>query len=288
MIGFINLIKPVGMSSNQAVGYIKRTMGLKKVGHAGSLDPLASGVLPIMIGKATKLFDYTLNIGKEYICELEFGRATDTLDTEGNITAISNVIPTQEEILKVLPQFLGNIMQTPPKYSALKIQGKRMYQLARDGEDFDVEQRPTFVYDIRLIDFSLPRARFYIHCKSGFYVRSFCRDIAYLLGSVATMTALVRTSAARLNIKDAITLEEVSNYVSNSDFSFILNADNILRDYGSVLIDDREYFCLRNGMSVKKTLEYTGLYKVYYDNNKFIGIADYSNNFLKMNVLLNE
>lgn len=285
MNGFINLIKPVGMSSNQAVSYVKRILGIKKAGHAGSLDPLASGVLPIMLGRATKLFDYTLSMGKKYICELEFGKLTDTLDTDGEIIEKSDIVPSKDSIISVLPNFMGNIMQIPPKYSALKLNGKRMYQLARDGVEFDVEQRHTHIYELKLLSINANRARFYIRCKSGFYVRSFCRDIAEQLGTVATMTALVRTSAANMNIDDSITIEELSQYIENNDYSFVLDTDYILKDFESVSVDDRECFCLNNGMCVKRALSNNNSYKIYY-NNSFLGIAKYSNGLLKMNVLI--
>lgn len=285
MNGLINLIKPVGMTSNQVVGIVKRYLKTKKVGHAGSLDPLACGVLPIMLGRATKLFEYTLRMPKEYVCELEFGTITDTLDTDGVVISETNTIPRLNEIKCAINNFIGEFKQIPPKYSALKFNGVRMYDLARRGVDFEIEPRNTAVYDLKLLYFDGRKARFYIKCKSGFYVRSFCRDIAFELNSLATMTALIRKRAANLDLGNSITIEHFIELVSNNDLSFINTMDTILSDYDKVFIDDSEKFCLVNGMTIKYVSHEGDIYRVYH-KNQFLGLAKSIDSRLKMDVLL--
>lgn len=285
MNGFINLLKPTGMSSAQAVGFVKKTLGIKKVGHAGTLDPLASGVLPIMLGRATKLFDYMQNHRKEYICEVCFGVETDTLDADGQIVECHKYIPTDTEIDTALDQFIGTIKQIPPKYSALKYQGQRMYDMARTGQDFIVPERETTVYHIkRLRSINKKRVLIYISCKSGFYVRSFCRDLAKALGTNGFMSALIRASVADFNIQDSVSVEELSTHIKNGHTSFVQSMDTPLKELPLIVFGASECSGLRNGLSLPYHAS-NNLYRIYQEG-LFIGLARLSDNVLKMETLL--
>jgi tRNA pseudouridine55 synthase len=206
MKGFINIIKPQGMSSAYAVGAVKRKFNMP-CGHMGTLDPMASGVLPVGLGKATRLFDYLLDKKKTYVATFRFGVLTDTLDTTGTVTATCDKIPTSDEILSVLPRFVGEIEQVPPLYSAKCVDGKRGYQLARQGVDFKLPAKKVTILNIELLgqkgeaDFD-----FKIECKGGTYIRSICRDLAYSLSTYATMTSLEREKSGCFTKDNAFSL----------------------------------------------------------------------------------
>ncbi|MDY5730168.1 MAG: tRNA pseudouridine(55) synthase TruB [Eubacteriales bacterium] len=285
MNGFINVLKPTGMSSSQAVGFVKKICKLKKVGHAGTLDPLAAGVLPIMLGRATKLFNYLQDHQKEYVCEICFGITTDTLDADGTVIQRCEKIPSTKELDAILPSFMGDIEQVPPKYSALKIQGERMYKLARDGKDFEVPRRKTTVYQLqRLNNIEDGKVRIYIQCQSGFYVRSLCRDIGEALGTAAFMNVLVRQSAGSFTLQKAFTVEELEQMANANDFSFLMPMDDALQHIPSVEVNQTESFALANGRTICTTVN-NGLYRIY-DTHSLLGIAYAKDQQLKLETIL--
>ena len=215
MNGFLCVLKPPGMTSSDVVvrvrGKLKR-MGYKvKVGHAGTLDPEASGVLPLMIGKASRLFDYLVEKEKTYVAQLKPGYATDTQDAHGVITAGSGERVTREQLESVLPQFIGEIAQIPPMYSALKREGQKLCDLAREGIVIDVEPRPTQVYAIDILH-ELDDGSFMIkiRCGRGTYIRTLCHDIGAALGTHAHMGLLLRTQTGMFTLDDAHTVEEIN------------------------------------------------------------------------------
>ena len=197
MLGFINVYKPSLMTSNAVLAKIKRQYGIKKIGHMGTLDPLAEGVLPIAIGNATRMFDYFLNKQKTYIATFEFGYETDTLDSQGEKIAETNVLPTKDEVLNVLSGFMGKQLQMPPKYSAKNVNGKRAYDLARAGVDFELNPKEIEIFNINLLENNGNTFVFEITCSSGTYIRSIGRDLGYKLNSLATMTKLIRTKSGK-------------------------------------------------------------------------------------------
>ena len=210
--GWIILDKPVGLGSTQAVSAVKRALReagepKTKVGHGGTLDPLASGVLPIAIGEATKLCGRMLDASKQYAFAVRFGEETDTLDAEGQIVATSDVHPTAEEVANILPQFSGRIEQTPPVYSALKIEGKAAYARARAGEEVELKPRQVTIHELRLISASGNEASFLTTVSKGTYIRSLARDIARALNSVGQVTMLRRTRAGPFGLEKAISLD---------------------------------------------------------------------------------
>ncbi len=212
MNGIINILKPPMMTSNSVVAAVKKYSGQAHVGHTGTLDPNASGVLPICVGKATKLAEYFLADEKEYIGEILFGYETDSCDTEGNVTVSSDKIPSEDEIRSILPQFTGEIVQYPPMYSAIKINGKKAYELARNNEEVNIPPRDVFVESIDVLSFTAPdRVVIKVRCSKGTYIRSLARDIARALGSCGCLSMLVRTKCGVFGIEDSVTLDEVKN-----------------------------------------------------------------------------
>lgn len=218
MQGLILLNKPKGITSFSAVSKIKWLAGEKRVGHTGTLDPLATGVLPIFIGRATALSGILLDADKSYIAEVKLGVATDTCDITGKVIKESNVSVTKTELEKVLEKFKGVISQIPPMFSALKKDGVRLYELARQGKQVEIEARTVTINRIELLDFSDKSFKMLVECSKGTYIRSLCRDIGEMLGCGATMTELVRTATSGFSLNDTVSLdmltkENISEYV---------------------------------------------------------------------------
>jgi tRNA pseudouridine55 synthase len=222
MHGVINFLKPPGMTSHDAVAFVRRIAGTKRVGHTGTLDPAAAGVLPICIGQATRLVEYLQEGTKEYIAEVTFGQETDTLDAMGEVVSTGDASHVTEQTLcDVLEEFRGTIQQTPPLYSAIKQGGKKLYELARDGvqeSEVEIQSREVTISQLHLTRFVAsdvstqePRAMLHIECSGGTYIRSLVRDIGRALGCGATMTFLVRTRNGFFSIDDARTAEAISN-----------------------------------------------------------------------------
>jgi len=210
--GWIILDKPVGLGSTQAVGAVKRALReagepKTKIGHGGTLDPLASGVLPIALGEATKLAGRMLDATKAYDFTIHFGEETDTLDLEGDVIATSEVRPTREQIETILPHFTGPIRQVPPAFSALKVEGKRAYDLARAGELVELDARDVTIHEMQLIAFRADQITLSATVSKGTYIRSLARDIAQALGTVGHVTMLRRTRAGPFTLEQAISLD---------------------------------------------------------------------------------
>lgn len=211
MEGVVNLLKPPGMTSSDAVTDIRRLFGIKRVGHTGTLDPGAAGVLPICVGRATRLFDYLVDKQKEYIAQIHFGAATDTQDSYGTVTERCERIVLPEEVMAALPRFTGDIGQVAPMYSAVRVDGKKLYQLARRGEETPEVRREVTIYSLELLAQD-GENRFLIkmNCSKGTYVRRVCADIGAALGVSAHMAFLLRTRSGNFAIEDAYTLAELA------------------------------------------------------------------------------
>lgn len=223
--GIIVINKPAGWTSFDVVNKLKYKVKPLKVGHLGTLDPMATGVLLVTIGKATKLFDIMQEKRKTYIATFEFGFETDTLDNTGKETATCDNIPTLNEILGVLPKFIGKISQLPPKYSAKSINGVRAYDLARQNIEFELKPKEVDVYQIKLISYENNQLKLEIECGSGTYIRSIGRDIAYELNSLATMTNLVRTKIGYFDLKDCVNIEQINEDLDNQ----IISVNSVLQ-----------------------------------------------------------
>lgn len=245
MIGFINVNKPVGMTSAQVVGAVKRKLGLDKstkIGHMGTLDMQASGVLPIAVGKATRLFGYMLTKRKFYRAEFTFGFMTDSLDSVGEVIARDNKIIAKNEVESALEQFRGDIEQVPPLFSAKSVGGRRASDIARAGETVELSACPIHIFKFDLVENKGQNAFIFdIECSAGTYIRSLCRDLAKSLGTVGTMTALTRTRAGVFELENAVDLEKVA--IEN-----LLPADIVLGNVSKLEFEtDREMQILLNG-----------------------------------------
>lgn len=244
--GFININKPTGMTSFEVVGQIKKALKVKHIGHLGTLDPAASGVLPIAIGKATKFFDFFLKKDKEYIALAEFGVQTDTLDSFGNITKIDDErVITDNEISRVLPKFIGKIEQTPPKFSAVKINGKKAYELARENKDFEIKKRQIEVFNIKFQPKTTKNAfLFDIHCSAGTYIRTLICDIANSLGTVATTSVIIRKRSGLFDINSSIPLNE---FLQNPK---IMSYEQVFKYYNFFDVGSDDFQRLKNGAKI--------------------------------------
>ncbi|HIU79909.1 MAG TPA: tRNA pseudouridine(55) synthase TruB [Candidatus Coproplasma excrementipullorum] len=281
MTGFINLNKAVGSSSAREVSVIKRLTG-QPCGHMGTLDPMASGVLPVGIGNACRLFDYFLTKRKTYLATFRFGEHFDTLDTTGQVISAGGHIPEREEIECVLPRLVGEVMQVPPKYSAKSIGGKRGYALARAGVDFELPPKRVSIYSIDLVARrSEDEYDFRIKCGGGTYVRSICRDMAEMLGTFAAMSALIREKSGPFAIENSVAAEQLN---SDNILQYIIPADSVL-PFDSVHVADRTQFMLLNGMSVPTDLV-DGTYKIYLENGQFYGLGAVADCRLKVKTKL--
>lgn len=213
LFGFINVFKPRGITSHDVVSRLRKVLKIKQIGHTGTLDPLAEGVLPVAIGRAARLIEY-LDEGKAYVASLQFGKVSDTYDTEGNVTDFSDKKVSQEEITNALTKFLGEIEQIPPAYSAVHYNGKRLYELAREGiVPDDIPKRKVFIEKIELVEFDEQNqsAKIEVECSKGTYIRSIVHDLGQELGCGAVMTGLLRTKSSKFNIDNAIKLEDITD-----------------------------------------------------------------------------
>lgn len=277
-VGFLNVDKPSGMTSSAVVNRIKRLTG-QPCGHMGTLDPLASGVLPVGIGNATRLFEYFLNKQKEYIAEFTFGVDSDTLDSTGELVR-GGRIPTAEEIEQILPDFEGEIMQVPPKYSAKNVGGRRGYDLARAGIEFELEPKKVRIDEVALLGGEGDAFRFRIRCGGGTYIRSLARDIAEKLGTKAVMSGLRRTKSGYFKIEEAVPFDALAE--ENID-GLIIPTENVLPYETIVLTCPRaeKIFC-----GVPAPTDYAdGEYKIYRDGI-FYGIAEVRNKRAKIKTKL--
>ncbi len=210
MDGIFNLYKPAGFTSNDAVAVMRKILNMKKVGHGGTLDPDATGVLPIFTGAATRLLEFAVEGRKEYVAEFQLGIKTDTGDVSGKTVAIKDVPEfSQADLERVLQKFLGKQKQMPPMYSAIKIGGKKLYQYARKGEEVEREARDIEIYALEILGFNPPEIRLRVECSKGTYIRTLGEDIAVALGTVGTMKKLVRTKVGDFELADSHTLDEI-------------------------------------------------------------------------------
>ena len=248
--GFLNVNKPKGMSSHDVVYYVRRLLGVKQVGHSGTLDPMAEGVLVVGVGKATRLFEF-LKEEKEYIATLRFGYESETLDVEGECIKKEDFFPDEEELKSVLVEFLGESEQIPPKYSAIKVGGKKLYELARKGQDVgEIKARPIKIKNIELIEINENEAKIKVACSKGTYVRSLVRDIAKKLGTVAVMSDLIRTKSGAFEIENAF---EINEYLEKEDVvnSFV-NPIEVL-DYQKMEVSETQWLKIKNGAFIENT-----------------------------------
>lgn len=284
MNGVLNIYKPTGITSFDVVSIVRKISNVKKVGHAGTLDPEASGVLPVCIGRGTKAIDYIMGDFKIYEAELKLGVITDTYDKEGKILKEREVTASEEEIIKAINSFVGEIKQVPPMYSALKVNGKKLYELARAGIEIEREARPITIHDIDIIEIKIPYVRFRVKCSKGTYIRSLCYDIGELLECGGMMWNLQRTATGQFHIEDAINIEDLNR---ENISQHIMPIEKIFQGNTKITIEDRFIKFLLNGVVVKdkalvSKFEEHITYSIYNNDNNFIGIADKSNEGIRL------
>ena len=284
--GILNVNKEVGISSNKCVGLVKKALNTKKVGHTGTLDLEADGVLPIVIGKATRVSDFLMDEEKEYITEAIFGSRTDTLDWSGQVVEESNKTFTKDKLISEMKNFTGQIIQIPPMYSAIKINGTKMYDLARKGIEVERKTRNVTIYGLKLIDFDFPKATFKITCSKGTYIRTLIDDLGEALGSFAYVNKLTRSKVGDFVIEEAINSADLLEMDKEEILSRIKPVDYALKDYKEIRLDKSYFKQATNGMTMKVDDLYSDdLLRVYIED-QFIGLAKNFKNedryFLKM------
>ncbi|HEY9668217.1 MAG TPA: tRNA pseudouridine(55) synthase TruB [Coleofasciculaceae cyanobacterium] len=278
----MNLNKPAGLTSHDCVAKVRKLLRLKRVGHGGTLDPAATGVLPIAIGKATRLLQY-MPQDKAYRATIQLGVRTTTDDLEGDIVATQPAAGlTLEEILPVLQQFEGTIQQVPPMYSAIQVQGKRLYDLARAGETAEVPVRTVDVYQIQVLDWrpgKLPELDVAIACGAGTYIRAIARDLGELLNTGGTLAALTRTRSSGFELADSLTLEELAAQLQQEMFQSIPPA-TALQHLPAVILSSEEArrWCLGQRLAWKETsTEPLTPLRVHQEDGEFLGMGQAMN-----------
>ena len=271
LFGFLNIYKPVGMTSHDVVAVLRRVTKIKQIGHTGTLDPFAEGVLPVCIGKATRLIEY-LQDDKEYLATVQFGASTNTFDLDGEKTFTSDKKFKKEEIIEALKSFEGEISQLPPIFSAIKVKGKKLYEYARKGEEVEIQPRKVFIENIELNSFDeeSQQAQVLIKCSKGTYIRSIANDLGEKLGCGGYLVKLVRTQAGNFRVENSIQLDGID--VENN----LLNPLDVM-DLPKISVNDEDLARIKNGMPILKKCDKIGNFVILVYNDVEIcavGIAD--------------
>lgn len=295
MNGVVVINKPTDFTSFDVVAVVRKTLGTKKVGHCGTLDPNATGVLPVLLGNATKAQDIIPNHDKCYEATFKFGLSSDTLDIWGEVAEENGDDVTKKEFMEVLPKFTGEIMQTPPMFSAIKKDGVRLYDLARQGIEVEREARKITVYSLELLDFDekTQEGKISVSCSKGTYIRSLIADIAKSLGTNAVMTSLVRTSACGFALDEAISLDELKTLAENDRVeSKILSTESLFVTYKELRVSEKQSTRFYNGnpLDIERTAlrdmnhSEAEIFRVKNTNDEFLGlgVVDLSKGVLKI------
>ena len=286
--GIINVNKPAGWTSQDVCSKLRHVLKIKKIGHTGTLDPMATGVLPVCIGKATRIIEYYDKDTKSYHASMKLGITTDTLDITGKVLETAGYSKVSEkDVREVFKAYTGHVMQIPPKYSALKIDGRRAYDLAREGRDFEIRPREIIIYEnsVTKIDLASGEIEFDVTCSKGTYIRTICDDIGRELGCGAVMTALTRTASGYFRIEDSYTIEEIMEEADPLN-NMLIPADITLEKLGKIVLNDNRITAFMNGNSswsngfrITETSSFDKMYRVY-GNNSFLGVAEIENGSL--------
>lgn len=299
MFCVINIYKPRGLTSHDVVGILRKILGIKQIGHTGTLDPFAEGVLPVCVGKATKLIDY-FDDDKEYLATISFGTATDTYDIEGKVVNTSDKKISEQELTSALKNFQGEIKQIPPIYSAIKLNGKKLYEYAREGQSVEIEPRTVFIHKLELKNFDkkTQQAELLIKCSKGTYIRSIAHDLGETLGCFGHLSKLVRTQAGKFLVENSTPLPVKINYEQNCEIQkkytinetakttieHALQSPLIGLSLQQINISETEYNKVIHGISLNKNCEKisSGEIVILIYNNNITAIGIYDNMCIKV------
>ncbi len=292
MNGFVVMDKPEGVTSFKAAAMLRRVLGERKVGHTGTLDPMATGVLPVALGRASRFIDYLPDSGKAYTARLRFGITTDTLDVTGTVLSETPAHVTEVEVLALLPRFTGEIEQVPPMYSAISVNGRRLYDLARQGIEVERQARKITVFSLELLGERDGEFEIAVRCSKGTYIRSLIADMGEALGCGAVMTALQRTRSNGFSMEEALTPEQIEE----KGAAAVLGLDHPFRCYGALTVTAAQANRFRNGGSLLtarlKGAYPAGIYRVYAPDGLFLGLGQIDagdpENLLALKVIGNE
>lgn len=286
--GIIVINKPKEYTSHDVVAKVKKILNIKKVGHTGTLDPNATGVLPLLLNTGTKLSKYLIEHDKEYEVTLELGIKTDTADIEGNVIKKEEVNWKKlNDIEETLNTFLGEQTQIPPIYSAIKVNGKKLYEYARSGQNINIESRNIQIYEIELqkIDKQKNEINFRVHCSKGTYIRSLCEDIAQRLGTIGYMKELTRTKVGNFTINEAVKIEEIENNKEQIIKEKLISIEKFFESKESIKLNKKQLDKFLNGVKIRIDKQ-ENICRIYNENNEFIGIGTIEKNFLKRDIIL--
>ena len=273
MTGILNVYKPKGITSHDVVSFVRRQLKMKRVGHTGTLDPLATGVLPVLIGNATKLSDIIMADEKKYKARVTLGITTDTDDSTGEIIQKKDVSVTEKELNDVIKTYIGEIEQIPPMYSAIKVDGQKLYKLARKGIEIERKSRNVTIYDIKISDFDGVNFDMEVHCSKGTYIRALCRDIGNALGTGAVMSELERTMSGVFTKENSYTFEDIESAVESGEIEkMLMKPDDVLGELLRVDVTREFAQKIKNGirlrpaqLGIKNYIE-SEIFKIYEDN----------------------
>ena len=289
MDGVVIINKPKGMTSQNVVSKVKRILNEKKVGHAGTLDPNATGVLPILVGKATKISKYLIEHDKSYEAIIKLGEKRSTGDIEGDIVEKKEIKLDKynsEYIQNILNMFLGKTKQIPPMYSAIKVNGKKLYEYAREGKEIELKERDIEIFNIQLknVDSENQEISYIVDCSKGTYIRTLCEDIAKKLNTVGYMKELTRLRVDKFNISNAITLEKLEEKKNNSNFEDIIPIESLFSDKPKIILTNKKENLFLNGVKLTFNNE-DGTYLIYNEKKSYVGLGIIKDNLLKRDVV---
>ena len=270
MNGIVIVDKPQGWTSQDVTARLRRVFGTRRIGHGGTLDPMATGVLPVFVGRATRGVEFFEHAEKVYETLLRPGITTDTEDITGTVLSRQEVSLTQQQVEDVLPKFRGEIAQVPPMYSAIKVNGRKLYELARKGREVPREPRPVTIHELTFLGFENGAIRLRVHCSKGTYIRTLCKDIGASLGCGGCMEALRRVSAGEYTAEDAVPLQELLD--SETPEQYLRPVDTMFRNYPMVTLTSNQETRCRNGNSFSVRLP-EGTYRAYSESGEFLMLS---------------
>lgn len=294
MQGILIINKPRNFTSQDVVSKVKKILNIKKAGHTGTLDPMATGVLPVLLGNYTKLSKYLIEHNKTYIAKIKLGEKRDTGDSEGKVikqSVVSNKCLEKEKIENAIKSFIGKQEQIPPMYSAVKVNGKKLYEYAREGKKVKVTPRNIEIYNINLLKIYInsKEIEIEVNCSKGTYIRVLCEDIAEKLGTIGYMSSLIRTKVDKFVLNNSITLDYLEKNKNNEEFlkNNLIKMENLFPELPKLVLNKRKEELFLNGVMLTYQLE-DGIYNIYSSDNNYIGTGIIKEKLLKRDIIIKE